>query len=126
MSCCKADRDRARTAAAMCFACRARDGETCRDSGKPCTEMVKGVCPRGRHPNPAGVVRWVGVTWHGVPAPIRWGLVYRHGEPRKPLAGCGCVAALKRFWVDDGAGDGEPSGRWDLAAIARAGWRLLA
>jgi len=127
MGCCEAKREIRQTRAAMCLGCPKQRGEVCRVDGESCAGHVHaGACPRGRYPNDDGEVRWVGLTWNGVPAPIRWELERRHGWARRPLAGCGCLVALRRYWIDDGAGNGEPSGRWDLGAIARAWLRSLA
>jgi hypothetical protein len=49
-------------------------------------------CPLGRHPDHAGLVRWMGTAWIGVPEPLRW----RHmlTVKREP-PWCGCIANLK-------------------------------
>lgn len=53
-------------------------------------------------PDSRGVIRWLGVEWIGVPAPIRWAC--RHPdlrdvlglpEPSGPFWGCGCIRRLK-------------------------------
>lgn len=46
-----------------------------------------------------GIVRWWGIEWYGVPAPLRWRygrrLVEYAGTEVRDLPGCGCVRALK-------------------------------
>jgi hypothetical protein len=89
--------------AAMCQTCprsiKAADGSaiTCTALGRPIEEIVVvGVeCPDGRHPDAAGVVRWAGADWLGVPEPIRWRLVWDLGREPQGLIGCGCLAAVK-------------------------------
>jgi hypothetical protein len=73
------------------------------------------TCPRGRWPDEAGVVRWLGVRWLGVPMPLRHRLEQRYGRAVR-LSACGCVAGLKRFWIEEAEG----MGRWDIAGMVRA------
>lgn len=57
-------------------------------------------------PDSAGVVRWLGVRWYGVPKPIR--LLWSNPDVREalglpalsaPLYGCGCVVLMKDAWI---------------------------
>jgi hypothetical protein len=89
--------------AAMCQTCHrsvksaAGSAITCTVLGRPIVEVVTtGItCPDGRHPDAAGVVRWAGADWLGVPEPIRWRLVWDLGREPQGLIGCGCLAAVK-------------------------------
>lgn len=50
-------------------------------------------------PNRRGHVRWLGVDWIGVPAPVRWWMVEVRGvELSGPLEGCGCCRRLRGWW----------------------------
>lgn len=126
MSCggCAANHDRAATRAAMCATCRpARrlglDGEdfpTLCVNGAPLLAMIGGesaTCPRGRWPDEAGNVRWLGLVWMGAPFWLRYWI--RHKLSR-PLPGCGCWARGKRAWLAM-----QPLG----ARVIRAGLVLL-
>lgn len=101
--------------AAMCHTCpkaERRGGEAvrCTINGQALYPLLvegESFCPKGRHPDPAGLVRWAGFGWHGVPYPLRlwlWGVTaldYFRGRriapPRKPgeYQGCGCLAKAK-------------------------------
>lgn len=101
---------------AMCISCPSRKGAAwgcggrplgrCSVAGQPIGLMIAGVkpCPRGRHPDQAGRVRWMGISWLGVPMPIRW-LAAALGRERggidqvEQLPGCGCVERLKAWTV---------------------------
>lgn len=121
-------------AAVMCLMCRHRCGEECRaertvgggaaDGKAELVEVriMQRSCPRGHH----GIartgetrVRWLGLSWSGVPRPIRWLLrdvdvrraVGLNDEPVAPRhacewtagtakrSGCGCIARLKAAWT---------------------------
>lgn len=43
----------------------------------------------------APTLRWLGLRWYGTPAPLRWVLPKAHPRVR----GCGCVVAIKDWWV---------------------------
>lgn len=65
---------------------------------------VGGVpCPLGRF-DQAGVVRWMGVEWVGVPEPLRWVLTWQLKRVPRNLEGCGCIKAIKQSkigpWVE--------------------------
>lgn len=110
MSCgCKATaevRDRRRAAAVMCMLCRHRwlrgPRTVCGLTGLTVERaVIEGGC--GRHPEAAGVLRWLGLRWYGVPAPLRWLLrlliALRRVRPLTgPLDGCGCIVALRDRW----------------------------
>ena len=88
-----------RSRAVMCDCCKHSDGLQCRKSGFGALVIVsapKAICPIRRHPNENGVVRWLGIEWYGVPAPIRW-RVKKHLSGT--LGGCGCIRRLKDLWV---------------------------
>jgi len=99
------ERGQQRARAVMCGTCPAREGDRCAPAGHTVRRMVlDGGCPRGRHPDAAGVVRWLGTEWYGVPAALRWayGLARRWlGLPRLtgPLPGCGCHKPSKDDWL---------------------------
>jgi hypothetical protein len=42
-------------------------------------------------------VRWLGLVWRGVPAPLRWLLEARTGLLPMELPGCGCWDRAKRW-----------------------------
>ena len=71
----------------------------CLVNGRPLIENVmRGECPAGRFPDTQGRVRWLGIMWWGIPAPIRWTSCTRLGReitglPWKiaKLPGCGCA-----------------------------------
>lgn len=109
-----------KTAAAMCIACpHAKQGEArvpvapdvwrvsrgvvgCHyapDAGVPPVALDR--CPRGVWDLGRGDrVWWRGFRWVGVPAPRRRLLAFRGVRPRaEPWHGCGCLAALKLFWL---------------------------
>ncbi len=89
-------------AAIMCGACPRRNGFVdCSVDGKP---MLSRPCPREKHPDAIGRVRWLGIRWYGVPAPIRWyGSAGLYAEvcglganvKWRDLPGCGCIVRLK-------------------------------
>lgn len=107
----KARIDYCRTKAAMCASCPnhvtddtgsvsrcgARLNASIRINGEASEWWSRGECPRGRFPDADGVVRWSGVRWYGVPAPIRWWLRWRNPVHPKPSSfpGCGCIKRLK-------------------------------
>ena len=83
--------------AAMCSACSRRKGVDCDVTGIPTQwHRVSGDCPRKRFPDKAGIVKWMGVKWMGVPMPIRLWLVLL-GKVERPddFTGCGCLVAAK-------------------------------
>jgi len=100
----------AREAAALCHLClyaehapvsaAVKGMVACTLDGAPMLAAVTRPCPAGLHPDRDGVVRWMGVRWEGVPAPIRWWLWAFHPRHPRPgsFAGCGCVRVLKRAW----------------------------
>lgn len=53
-------------------------------------------CPKGKHPDENGMVVFMGIRWYGVPAFLRWLLVFRLTGA---VPGCGCVAYLKDLWL---------------------------
>lgn len=91
-----------RTNAAMCAVCPSRKvdivGATACAAGPkpvPLTWEGLGACPRGRHTK-NGIVRWWGIHWYGVPAPLRWMIIGRGVvKLNGPLPGCGCLVRLR-------------------------------
>lgn len=73
------------------------------------------ACPRGRHADEQGMVRWLGSRWRGVPYPLRVRLRRRGVElKRGPLPGCGCIDRVKA-WTE---GVGERVKRaWGVWAV---------
>lgn len=53
-------------------------------------------CPVGKHPDLNGMVRFMGIEWYGVPAFLRWLLVFKLTGN---VPGCGCVRVLKDLWL---------------------------
>ena len=47
---------------------------------------------------PTPLVRWLGVTWYGVPAPLRW---LMGKQMSQGLKGCGCVVVLKTLYEQE-------------------------
>jgi hypothetical protein len=86
---------------AMCRACPERAGDglgTCGLAGKPVEVMIqRGGCPIWAFPI-AGIVRWLGVRWRGVPYPIRLYLWVRHGTHPAKWPGCGCLHVPKSLY----------------------------
>lgn len=90
---CKASADRRRTDAGMCAACKWSTPERCTLDGERFRRTVRPIgkpCPLGRHSDAEGKVRWLGLRWYGVPAPLRW---FKLRGRRWP--GCGCIVPLK-------------------------------
>lgn len=56
------------------------------------------ACPRGYFGD--GFVRWLGVKWYGLPAPMRWFLwaMKRTHPASRSFSGCGCSVRLKSAW----------------------------
>lgn len=119
--------------AAMCDTCprvaRAKGvdgiarGVRCTVNGADVGSLVmrpSATCPRGRWPDATGVVRWLGVRWSGVPMPLRHRLEQRYGRAVR-LSACGCVAGLKRFWIEEQEG----LGRWDVGGVVREMAKLV-
>lgn len=72
---------------------------SCSIDGKPIESHVMATvptCPMGKHPDAAGLVRWLGILWFGVPAPMRWVL---RSRLTGPLPGCGCTVWGKTRWL---------------------------
>lgn len=111
--------------AVMCALCLRAAAGDCPQTGQPADIMAfTGGCPIGRHPDAAGLVRWLRVRWMGVPAPIRWAWpVLRRwlGLPplSGPLPGCGCLLRSKAAWTQLRA-----AAAWEPAWVAgwEAGW----
>lgn len=119
----RAERDRRRTAAAMCILCLHRRGTMCGRYGVPVADAVQRTAYLSvrviradwtvtteseervacdRHPE-GDIIRWLGLRWYGVPAPLRWFLrlliaVRRVRPLTGPLDGCGCIVALRDRW----------------------------
>ena len=102
--------------ALVCAACPERIGFTsCTLSRKTLAQIItKDECPLGRFPDAQGRTEWIGVSWIGVPAPIRWAASTWLGRkilglPFRPanVPGCGCIAAWKRWWTR--AASGSPT-----------------
>lgn len=90
---CNSRRDVAKTNAAICRRCPHHGGSMCLLDGQRYTRTVRPAsnpCPLGKHTTD-GVVRWMGIRWYGVPAPLRWFGPLR----RYRLPGCGCIVPLK-------------------------------
>ncbi len=74
-------------------------GVLCTISGKPVEQHIQSCapsCPRKRHPDQTGMVRFMGMEWYGVPRFLRWVLA---GRLTGTVPGCGCHARLKRLWL---------------------------
>ena len=102
---------RVRANAAMCLACEHTE-RTCGDEwrkgaklcidGKPAAEhAAAGSCPIGRHMDPkTRRIRWMGVSWRGVPLPVRLYARLMHPKHPKPktFGDCGCIDKFKSAW----------------------------
>jgi len=65
--------------------------------------VVFGGCSRGTWVIPGRKygtprVRWLGLTWVGIPWPVR-AILPDHGVNGSVLEGCGCIAGLKLRWI---------------------------
>ena len=68
---------------------------TCTINGAKITDAARtpeAACPRDRWPDADGVVRWMGLRWHGVPLPVRLLLA------AKLYPGCGCSVRVKELF----------------------------
>ena len=66
--------------------------------GVPIAQYITGFsrCPKEKHPDQYGVVRWLGIRWFGVPKPLRMLMrPWLTGD----VQGCGCIARLKTLWL---------------------------
>lgn len=89
----------------MCFGCEHADRKgltvlSC--EGVPIVHRITaGQCPLNRHPDPAGVVKWAGIRWLGVPYPLRlWAWLMHPKHPRpSSIRQCGCIKPLKELWI---------------------------
>ena len=106
-----------RARAVMCHACQ--HGQSlvqCSLSGKPLLEHANGCdCPQGKMPDKDGNVRWVGLTWIGVPMPVRQYVAGQSptGRATIDLPGCGCLQSLRKIFPKSMTG----FFRWGSAAI---------
>jgi hypothetical protein len=119
-SCPGTRKDALRTAMLMCLDCP--DYQTRHDGKRPIAYCGKAradvvgltakgktvlmmPCPRKRHPDALGRVRWLGMFWYGVPYPMRLRRSKRLArlfgvKPyTRPPAGCGCMAWAKTLWL---------------------------
>ena len=92
----RAVKEAVRTAEIVCLLCPhsgGAEGRACRLDGRQLVHVtLNRSCPKGKHPDADGRVRWLGVLWRGVPWPLRWRLPKGVKPP-----GCGCLDALKRL-----------------------------
>ena len=72
-----------------------------------------------------GLVRWrwlgLPLVWRGVPEPVRWELARRGLLARAELSGCGCIAAIERWW-DWQAGTVDLGRVWRAIAASISWW----
>lgn len=95
--------------AVMCWACPEVHGgpwggkRVCPDGETVRVKISIGGkgCPRDNHPDPHGVVRWLGLRFYGVPMPVRLAAWWFHGSHRRPgfWPGCGCAKWFKDLWT---------------------------
>lgn len=95
--------------AVMCWSCPTVHGgpwggkRVCEDGETVRVKVSIGGkgCPRGNHPDKAGVIQWCGLAWYGVPAPIRWAARVLHPSHRAFhwWPGCSCIKPLKDLWL---------------------------
>ena len=109
---CQAAKSRQKASAAACAVCGYSvgiDPVECRyaSEGVQVALRVRGQsCPDGRFPDEAGLMRWLGCRWYGVPYPVRVWLWLRHPRHPRPssFAGCGCLvrlkSAMRRVWIE--------------------------
>ena len=102
------DTEGARERAAICRACpealyHGWEAIGCTVSGRAIEDHVaRGTpCPIGSHPGDGGITRWCGVTWYGVPFPVRvWARFTARTRPAlSGWRGCGCVRWAKDWWI---------------------------
>lgn len=128
MGCCRQRNgwgDRLAVRAAMCLACpkaqagrRRREPVACTIDGRRLRQRV--ADPRAkceRWPDGLGRVRWLGVLWVGVPMPLRAWLEMRGHPGAWELPGCGCLAWLHGYWVEE-----EETWAWERIGRDLAGW----
>lgn len=93
----------AKTKAAMCqtcpFASRGANGGAigCSLDNKPLANIIgnpHASCPEGRFAAGTNMTQWVGLTFAGVPEPLRWSLTWQK-KRNVELDGCGCIMAVK-------------------------------
>lgn len=90
-----------KTVAAMCQTCPNADrginggAVGCKVSHKSIMEIVDNPsCPINRFSAGTNATQYVGLTWNGVPEPLRFVLTHAKGR-NVELDGCGCITALK-------------------------------
>lgn len=90
-----------KTIAGMCQTCPKSDkglnggAVSCTINGKSFSDIVTAsICPVGRFEQGTNATHWMGLTWSGVPEPLRWLLTHAKGR-NVDLDGCGCITALK-------------------------------
>lgn len=90
-----------KTVAAMCQTCPNADrginggAVGCKINHKSIMEIVaKPSCPINRFSDGTNATQYVGLTWNGVPEPLRWRITHAKGR-NVDLDGCGCVEAIK-------------------------------
>lgn len=100
---------------AICRACpHNMENRFCNKAEQPLLHIVTGTlkidCPLGKHPDKDGKVKYIGLTFNGVPDPIRR-LVDREAETKNAKSwvrffkGCGCLSAIKEkteIWSSQG------------------------
>ena len=70
---------------------------SCTVNGKGIIEMaalLNAPCPMARFGD-KNHTRWLGMTWIGVPEPLRWKLVWLLKRQPVGLDGCGCIRSVK-------------------------------
>lgn len=97
-----------RARAIMCHWCLWAEHDTgpwdgtavsCTISGRPVDVHISSCrpsCPKNLHPDGDGLVRYLWITWYGVPAFLRWMLGKRLTGP---VPGCGCMRWAKNLWL---------------------------
>lgn len=94
-----------RSRAAMCHTCIYAEHAPNAFVGGAISCTIEGgklleKCPKGKFGESAGVVKWLGLEWYGVPYPIRLALWICHPKHPKPsgFTGCGCLKVVKDWW----------------------------
>lgn len=92
---------------AICTLCAGGGSAYCPVTSQPVVLYLSGApCPKRRHPDESGLVRFLGILWFGFPWPLRWVFWWRLrnkglgrlGDRRAFFAkfpACGCIARLK-------------------------------
>jgi len=94
-------RELVRTRTIICASCKYADVHAyCTiDTNSIGWHVQGGKCLKGKQADANGHVRWLGMKWLGIPAPVRWWRNWRDETKWDQVPGCGCLVWLKRLWM---------------------------